>query len=296
MKKILAIIMLLCISGCIISPLEPSDHGSTTPVKSVAIVVALTQLDWNVYNGWSGKCSGSNIDLNRMVKTCRENGIERVVTLYNKQATAYAVIRQILLAAKALEPAASRGEQPLLIFYYSGHGGLVYDSYHTEKGSADQTLCLWDGQLVDNLFWDVLLKVPKGVRVIHITDTCNSGTNFKLAPPVSYNSLSDIMLGTPDKFFRAKHRYGKPENLSCDFIHFGGCDDLQYSNGNNVYGGLFTYALLKLVKPDGKTYKQWFDESKTKMLLPSQIPTICVIQSEESIKKNGKVEDRPAMK
>lgn len=297
MKKILSIsLAFLFLLGCITTP-QITDHGSTSPVKSVAVLVALTQVDPNAYSGWDGYCAGSNTDLDRMIKKCREAGIERVVSLYNKQATAYAVMRQMLLATKALEPSAKRGERPLLIFYYSGHGGAVYDFYRTEKDSMDQTLCLWNGQLLDNLFWDILLKIPKGVRVLHITDTCNSGTNFKLAPPpLSYSSIEGIVAGNPDKIFRARNRPGKPENLRCDFIHFGGCADGATSKGNVTYGGIFTYILFENVKSNGKSYYQWFDETKAAMPKINQIPVMSVIQSEESIFNNGKVEDGPAMK
>lgn len=290
MKTIRLIItgLIFFASGCI-TPLETGDHGSTTPTESVAIIVALTQVDYRAYSGWDGRCTGSNTDLNRMVKSCKEYGIKRVVTLYNEQATAYAVIRQILLASKALELAAKNGKNPLLLFYFSGHGGAVYDFFRTEKDSMDQTLCLWNGQILDNLFWDALLEVPKGVIVLHITDTCNSGTNFKSIPPEVSISSSDIV-------FRARHRYGKPDNLSCDFIHFGGCDDNETSKGNVTYGGMFTYTLFETVKPTGKSYYQWFIETKAAMPKINQIPVMSVIQSEESIFNNGRVEDGPALK
>lgn len=298
MKKILSIsLAFLCLLGCT-TIMEMSDHGSVTPTESVAIVVALTQLDYRAYSGWDGLCKGCNTDMNRMVKSCREMGIKRVVTLYNEQATTYAVLRQIMLASKALTPAAEAGKRPLMIFYYSGHGGAVYDFFHSEKDSMDQTLCLWDGQLLDNLFWEALIKIPKGVRVLHITDTCNSGTNFKFAPPIPTILGSTILGASVDKIFRARHRY-RPigtEELKCDFIHFGGCADGETSKGGALYGGIFTYTLLEKVNPIGKSYYQWFIEAKAAVSKINQIPTMCVIQSEESIFNNGKVEDGPAMK
>lgn len=297
MKKILSIsILFLCLLGCI-TPMQ-TDHGSTSPAKSAAIIVALAQLDYNAYSGWDGRCSGCNTDRDRMIKECRAAGIERVVSLYNEQATVYAVIRQMLLATKALELSAKRGERPLLVFYYSGHGGEIYDFFKTEKNSRDQTLCLWDGQLQDNLFWDVLLKIPKGVRVLHITDTCNSGTNFKLAPPVTYPSFSNMIVGisSVDKVYRARTTRKNPDELSCDFIHFGGCADGEMSKGNVYYGGIFSYTLFETIKPNGKSYYQWFIETKAGMPKIGQNPVMTVIQSEDSIFNNGRVEDGPAMR
>lgn len=281
----LAIVILI---GCT-TIMETGDKGSTVPTQSVAVIVGLTELDYNAYNGWDGRCAGSNTDLNRMVKACKAIGIKRVVSLYNEQATAYGVMRQIMLASKALEPAAKAGKRPLLFFYYSGHGGAVYDFFMTEKDLMDQTLCLWDGQLLDNLFWQVLLKIPEGITFVHITDTCNSGTNFKLAPSM------ELLGYAPNKIFRARHRLND-DKLKCDFIHFGGCADGETSNGSVTYGGMFTYILMETVKPDNKSYYQWFIEAEAEMSKIGQIPTITVIQSEESIFNNGKVEDLPALK
>jgi hypothetical protein len=273
--------------GC--TTLEIGDKGSREPVNSVAIIVALTQVDYRAYSGWDGRCAGSNTDLERMYKTCREAGIERVVTLYNERATTYAVLRQILLASKALEDSAKAGKSPLMVFYYSGHGGAAYDYFRIEKDSMHQTMCLWDGQMVDDMLWDVLRKIPKGIRVIHITDTCNSGTNYRNIPRTLAKEYKD-------KYFRPRQTRRLPEELSCDFVHFGGCDDGETSKGNVTYGGIFTYTLLQTVKPIGKSYYQWFEESKAAMPKIGQVPVFSVIQSEESIFNNGRVEDRPALK
>jgi hypothetical protein len=286
MKRLVMFLGVLAMMGC--NTLSPGDKGSTAPAKSVAVVVALTKLDYNAYGGWDGKCAGSNTDLDRVAKACRQAGVERVVTLYNEQATTYAVIRQILLAAKALEPAAKAGRSPLLLFYYSGHGGAVYDFFRTEKNSMNQTMCLWDGQMVDDLMWDVLRKIPKGVRVVHITDSCESGTN--------YRSMEFVAQAYKEVVRRPRVTRRLPEELSCDLLHFGGCADGEVSKGNVIYGGLFTYTLIETVKPVGKNYYQWFIETKSAMPRVGQIPVMSVIQSEESIFNNGRIEDGPAMR
>lgn len=285
---VLALVTCVFLSGCV-NLYDIGDKGSTDPVKSVAVVVGLTRLDYKAYSGWDGVCAGSNIDVYRMVNTCKQAGIERVVSLYNEEATTYAVIRQILLAAKALEPAAKAGKSPLLVFYYSGHGGTVYDFFRTEKDSRNQTLCLWDGQLVDDLMWHVLLQIPKGVRVVHITDSCESGTNYRSREVFVAQAYKDVV-------YRARLTRKLPEDLGCSFLHFGGCADGEVSKGNSTYGGLFTYALIETAKPAGKNYYQWFIEAKAAMPSIGQVPVMSVIQSEESIFNNGKIEDGPALK
>jgi hypothetical protein len=289
MKRVNVIVwgIIFLMVGCITTDI--GDHGSRDPVNSVAIIVALTKVDYKAYSGWDGICAGSNTDLDRMVKTCRKAGIERVVSLYNEKATTYAVIRQILLACKSLEASAKAGKSPLLFFYFSGHGGSVYDFFRKEKNSMNQTLCLWDGQMVDDLMWDVLLKIPKGIRVVHITDCCEAGSNYRGMGPFIAKEYKDIV-------FRPKITRRLPEDLSCDFLHLGGCADGEVSKGNVTYGGIFTYTLLITAKPDGKSYYQWFEETKSGMPRIGQVPTMEVLQSEESIFNNGKIEDGPAMK
>ena len=100
---------------------------------------------------------------------------------------------------------------------------------------------------------------------------------------------------SPDKLYRARHRLND-DKLKCDFIHFGGCADGEMSKGNVIYGGIFTYTLMQTVKPNNKSYYQWFIETKAAIPKMGQNPTMVVIQSEESIFNNGKVEDTPALK
>lgn len=276
--------VLSLITACVTLPL--GDKGSRDQVNSVAVVVALTKVDYKAYCGWDGVCAGSNTDLNRVVGEFRKAGIERVVPLYNEKATTYAVIRQILLASKALEESAKNGRNPVLIIYMSGHGGETYDFFRKEVNSMNQTMCLWDGQMVDDLMWEVLLKIPKGIKVVHITDTCNSGTNYRgVAVAREYR----------DVLFRPKSRRS-PEDLSCDFIHFGGCADGMVSKGNTGFGGVFTYSLFVWSSPEGRTYKQWFESAKARLSKLGQVPSMSVIQSTESITKNGNVENHQALK
>jgi hypothetical protein len=264
--------VLLLAVGC--TSLEQGDKGSKEPVNSVAIVVALTKVDYEAYGGWDGRCAGSDTDLNRMVQTFEKAGIERVVALYNEKATTYAVIRQILLASKALEASAKAGKRPLLAFYFSGHGAQAYDFFRKEQNSMNQTLCLWDGQMVDDLMWDVLLKIPQGIRG---------------AGPFIAREYKNLL-------YRPRLTRRLPSDLSCDFIHFGGCADGAFSRGNVTYGGIFSYALIEKIKPEGKSYYQWFEEAKAYVSKTGQIPVMDVIQSETSIFNNGRMEDAPALK
>lgn len=268
MHKLIVSLVLALTVGC--TTIYQGDKGSVKPTESVAVVVGLTRVDYRMYLGWDGICAGADVDLNRMAAACREAGIQRVVTLYNERATTFAVLKQIMMAAKALEPAATAGRRPLLLIYVSGHGGETYDFYRTEKNSMNQTLCLWDGQLVDDLMWAALLKIPKGVRVVHITDTCNSGTNYRAMPMV-------VAKAYRNQLFRPRNRAGEPRQLACDLIHFGGCDDGGRAFGNRTWGGMFTYALIETAGYKGRSYSEWFEAAAKAMPKINQIPTMSVV-------------------
>ncbi len=252
------------------------------PVESAAIIVSLTKVDPNMYGGWNGDCPGCDIDGQRMVKASRDAGISRIVTLTNSQATTFRFLSQCALAAVALKPSAEKGKRPLLLIYVSGHGGQVANTDGTETDGQDETLCLWDGQLVDDLMWNALVKIAKGVRVVIITDTCNSGTNYKSPRP-----YTNIM--------RARSTRSKGATMQCDLLHIGGCADGMSSYGSAGKGGELTYALaVSSGGPNGKTWKGWYESAKGKMPR-NQTPTMTVLQTQESL-GCCKIEELEAMK
>lgn len=268
--------------GCSTVTNAVSQITPVMPGKAVAVVVSLTKVNPNAYNGWTGECPGCDIDGARVAQSCREYGYTSVVVLTNEQATAFRFLSQCALAATALKPLADKGEKPLLLIYVSGHGGQVPNLTGTEEDGKDETLCLWDGQLVDDLLWQALMKVPKGVRVAFITDTCNSGTNYKA--PRSYV-----------KAFRARSTRKANEGLQCDFLHIGGCADGFSSYGSAEKGGELTYALfVGSGGPSGNTWGSWFEKAKAKMPR-NQVPVMEVLQTQESL-MCCKFEEEEAMK
>ena len=75
----------------------------------------------------------------------------------------------------------------MFIFFYSGHGGQVYNPNETD--GCDETLCFWDGQFIDDRVWELLRKMPQEMRCFMVTDCCNSGSNYQLpyVKKVPYN-------------------------------------------------------------------------------------------------------------
>jgi hypothetical protein len=213
-----------------------NDFPAVTGVVRRAVVAGLTAVDPAAYGGWAGACPGCDVDADTFALLCREKGLQ--VSLHmNAQATK----ANLEAAARAACTGMRAGD--LLVLYVSGHGGQVDDGDTTEADGLSETLCLWDGQMTDTYLSTVLAEIPAGVRVFFVTDTCNSGTNYRAALPAPFHAA---------------------------LIHYGGCADGQSSVGG-PQGGVFTTALIDAWDESG-SYQTWFTNAAA--LMPStQIPT-----------------------
>lgn len=209
--------------------------------RAAAVICGLTAVDPRKYGGWKGDCPGCDVDAQSWAIACQSEGVPYELLL-NSRATHKGIIASATRACSTL----SKGD--LLILYISGHGGQQADAEGDEPDQLDETLCLWDGQLSDDVVWQLLCQVPTGVRVWMVTDTCNSGTNYRA--PHSYRSL--LQSGGPT------------------LLHWGGCADGKSSFGS-AQGGTFTTALVDSYK-QGQSYDAWFKDAKRRMP-PSQRPT-----------------------
>jgi len=211
-----------------------------------AVIAGLTYVDREAYNGWSGACPGCDVDVHRFAAICQQQGIV-VAKLLNDQVTRANCVASARYAAKGMST------NDLLILYYSGHGGQLYDWSGDEEDNKDETLCLYDGELDDDTIGKLLNEVPAGVRVWFITDSCNSGTNYRAR--------------------RSIHRA-----VSRDFkgalIHYGGCADGESSYGS-VTGGVFTETMENTLDNLNRpvSYIEFFTLVKERMPR-NQVPAI----------------------
>lgn len=67
----------------------------------------------------------------------------------------------------------------IFVFYYSGHGGQQPDIDGDELDGKDETLVAYDREVIDDKIHEALIKFRFGVRVVMISDSCNSGTNYR---------------------------------------------------------------------------------------------------------------------
>lgn len=228
-------------------PRAVSSSPAPIPAKrACAVICGLTRVDPSAYNGWSGDCPGCDVDAQAFAIACQSEGVPYELLL-NKQAS----FSSILLSAKRALLQLNPGD--LLIFYISGHGGQnTINVDASETDGKNETICLFDGQLVDNKVWKLCQKAAEhGVKLWLITDTCNSGTNYR-GP---HNYVSALAA-----------RSGSEPNL----LHWGGCADGKSSFGS-AQGGTFTTALVDAYK-HGQSYSDWFSGIRRRMPI-TQHPT-----------------------
>jgi len=99
--------------------------------------------------------------------------------LLTEEATCDKLIEKLRLASRTLVAG------DMLFFSYSGHGGSVPDRDGDEGADdyADETMCLYDRQFIDDELAQLWTLFDEGVRILVVSDSCHSGTVTK-APKI----------------------------------------------------------------------------------------------------------------
>jgi hypothetical protein len=221
-----------------------------------ALLVGLKNVDAAKYNGWHGSngCWGCELDVDNMERLLKPIGFE--ITMLK---TAHPRAENVL---KGLQTAAKLKPGDLFVFYYSGHGGQQPDFLSENKDEMDgqdETLVAYDRQIIDDELNEIWLTLPTGLRAVMISDSCNSGTNYRNAAdcnnPTPFDPVMDKKVG---------------DQVKAQMIHFGGCRD-GFTSSGYVGGGAFTLALCN-VWNNGNfqgNYKQFLDQTAS-MIASSQ--------------------------
>lgn len=221
---------------------------------NTALLVGLKNVDPAKYNGWNGTngCFGCELDVDNVGSLLKPLGYE-LSALKTKDATSNAILDGLRKAARTLVSGDT------FVFYYSGHGGQQPDTSGDETDGQDETLVAYDRQIIDDELNDIWLKFKAGVRIIMVSDSCNSGTN--------YRGMFNITMGSP---IVAIPNLKAASSMQAQMIHFGGCRDGGESTGLQN-GGVFTLALCKLMA--GGTFKGTY-----KMLYNAILPLVASTQ------------------
>jgi hypothetical protein len=267
MNKCITIILALFLAGC--STVNPADVVTPPECKRVAVCVGLTSVNPSAYNGWAGDCPGCDVDAKGMYQLFTRNGIDTVLCL-NKDAT-WGNVKSIIRNVTK-----NFGKDDLLIVMMSGHGGQVPDTSGDEADKLDETLCLWDGQVIDDKVLEFICTLPP-MRIALINDQCHAEGNWR----------TFIRAVTFGKFGKTKGRgyVTKIRGWQGQIIQFAMCREASYSYGTES-GGTGSQSMLSVQK-NTLSWIGWFNATKKKMP-SSQVPVFVTFQASDSF-INGKV-------
>jgi len=129
-------------------------------------------------------------DAKLLARAYRERGLlapEDQILLTDKQATVAAV-------ESALHELARRaGPEDMVVLFFSGHGGIVSTDDPIELDGTDETLVLFDGDITDTKFVDLVDDIQAGSTMLAI-DACQSGgfeRDFMTRPGRMFVASSD---------------------------------------------------------------------------------------------------------
>ncbi|MFN8251269.1 MAG: caspase family protein [Ferruginibacter sp.] len=151
-------------------------------MKAQSLLIGLNNVDPSCYNGWDGHLAVCENDASSMEKKLKASRYETTL-LKTAEATRNAVLDAIDKAAAVLKTGDS------FVLYYSGHGSQVPDTNRKkivdggdEADGMDETWCLYDGQLIDDILFQRWFKFKAGVKIIVVSDSCHSGSVIKNTP------------------------------------------------------------------------------------------------------------------
>lgn len=223
--------------------------------KGYSLLVGLTLVDPKAYRDWNGVngCWGCELDVDNVNHILKNQGYD-IKTLKTAQATQENILNELDEAARKCIPG------DIFIFYYTGHGGQQPDQNKDEMDGHDETLCAYNGEIIDDELNKRWLKFRHNVRIVMISDSCNSGTNYKYIRDVTtrtpINPLADQQISS---------------QMRAQMIHMGGCRDSSSSAGYQS-GSVFTIVLCNVWKGGDfqGNYRSFYEEIKKS--IKGQIP------------------------
>ncbi|MEV6635876.1 caspase family protein [Actinoplanes sp. NPDC051470] len=147
----------------------PITMAAFSPRTARSLHVGVNVVDPGAYPIRVPELKGCVNDANDMRQLAVERGFAPAV-LVDGQATAQAVVAGIGAAADELRAG------DFFFLTYSGHGSQMPDPTGEEPDGQDETLVLYDRQLLDDELSAVWARFRPGVRVLFLSDSCHSGT------------------------------------------------------------------------------------------------------------------------
>lgn len=176
-------------------------------------------------------CAAAEKDVDNIHRILYPLGYD-VRTLKTETGTKDNILRFLRYAAGRIEP------EDIFVFYFAGHGGQQPNiGSDWEQDGQDETLIAYDGWIRDDELNEIWLLFKPGARILMISDSCNSGTNYR-------NTGRDHVV-EPTPFLPIQPAdYRTQEQMDAQMIHLGGCYDGMGSAGY-AEGGAFTLGIVR---------------------------------------------------
>lgn len=149
--------------------------------KGIALCIGLNNVSAVHYDGWDGALKVCEKDARDVKKIADKIGFKTDLLL-TKDATATNVLAKIDQAAATLKAG------DIFFLYYSGHGGNEIPDINKDEieeladevDGYDESWCLFDRQVIDDILYQRWFKFKPGVRIFVVSDSCFSGDIIKL--------------------------------------------------------------------------------------------------------------------
>ena len=153
---------------------SPTPPAAAATATGVSLHIGLNKVDPANYEGWDGTLAACEFDADDMANLATTIGYQPKV-LKTADATREAVIGEIRAAAARMKAG------DIFFLTYSGHGSQVPDFSGDERlerpeDAVDETLCLYDGQIVDDELYALWAAFPADSRILAVFDCCHSGS------------------------------------------------------------------------------------------------------------------------
>ncbi len=272
-------------------------------MKKKALLVGIN--NYKYVSGLKG-CVNDVKNMNHVLQTYFGFKLENIRQIIDESVTR----NQLMLRLRWLIQGAIPGD--ILVFHFSGHGSQILDRGRCDElnDQKDELLCLYDinfrdvhSFLIDDDFGKILNRIPKGVNISIILDSCHSGTATRgltsitpemvsqtsylqyryIAPPVDINLREKVYL-------KPTRRFAKQNGADIPINHLllAACLDKEsaadaYINGD--YNGAFTYNLCKLIRDTNGniTYRELINRTN-KNLLHNQFAQTPQLEGSEEFK------------
>lgn len=232
----------------------------------ISLHIGLNSVDPKAYFGWSGKLYACEQDAKDMFDLAIRRGFT-ATQLLTKQGTGKAFFEFLDYCA------ANCKKGDTVFITYSGHGGQLFDQSNDEKDKADETICLYDGQVPDDEINAAFARLRKGVKIIFITDSCHSGTVNRL---IASDNVRPKAMPT---YIASHFKRTAPRQVVTTFapllVHLAACRDNQTALDGSL-NGVFTAGILTTVRAgSSKTWAQ-FTAGIKKESPASQVPQLTI--------------------